>query len=120
MDVPRIEIKNGYVLLDLGLGYVSREKHPVDLIERIGAAFSGAESRKLLIVGEGVDTELTMVGLFDRAKQASELKAQIAFAITHKSSAEKVQFMEDATLLRETRIRFFDTIEQAKEWLGVE
>ncbi len=119
MDAPKIEAQDGYVLVDLGTGYVATHEKPVGLIDLVNAAFAQAGARKVLMTGVDIRGEFSLVDLLDRVKSFSELRAKMAMVITHQGPAENIQFMEDASLLGETKMRFFESVDEAKRWLGV-
>lgn len=120
MDAPTVKIEKGYILVEFPPGYVATDQIPHELYKEIGAACSQAQTSKVLMVAEEVQVELSTGDMFQRGKALEDINASIAVVNKHGLSTDDAKFMESTTALRTSKMKIFETLELAKEWLGVE
>lgn len=70
----------------------------------------------------GVQTkvQLSTMEIFDLGKKVSQLGLKIAIVESHDAPKVDVEFFEQVVTNRGGPMRFFECVDEAKTWLGVE
>ena len=109
----------GYVLVERPVGYeVVLSEQPAMLME-ISTFCNEAGCRKVLIIGPKTKVNLTVADIYALGAEAANLRLQVALVESHDASKEDVSFLETVIWNRGGSIRFFDTEQEAKDWLAI-
>ena len=115
----KVSNQSGYVLVERLQDYeVDLDDLPAMFVE-LANFCKETDCRKVLIAGENVKVNLGVMDIFKLGSQLAKLHLQIAMVESHDASDDDVDFLQNVTLNRGGRIRFFDTQGDAKDWLGV-
>ena len=115
----KVSIQSGYVLVERPQDYqVDLDDLPTMFVE-LSNFCREAHCRKVLIYGDRTKVNLGVMDIFKLGKELAKLHLQIAMVESHDASDDDVDFLENVTLNRGGRIRFFDSERDAKTWLGV-
>lgn len=114
-----MSLQPGYVLVERPLGYeVSLDSHSAE-IQRLADFCSDSDRKKVLITGRDTKVNLEPMDLYDLCREVAQHHLQIAMVEIHNASEEDVFFFQNVSNNRGGPLNFFDTEEEAKEWLGV-
>ncbi len=114
-----ISVQSGYVLVERPQDYeVILNEQPAKLLE-ISAICKEAGCLKVLILGPRTKVRLSTVDIFNLGKAIAELGLKIAVVEVHDASNQDVSFLKDVVANRGGPIQFFDSEQQAKDWLGI-
>lgn len=91
---------------------------PAMLME-VSTICSEAGCRKVLIIGPKTKVNLTVADIYALGAEAAKLHLQVALVESHDASKEDVSFLETVMWNRGSSIRFFDTEQEAKDWLAI-
>ncbi len=115
----RISNQSGYVLVERPQDYEIDLTVLPEMLVELANFCKEADCRKVIIVGEKTKVNLGVMDIFKLGTQLARLHLKIAMVETHDASDDDVDFLENVTLNRGGRIRFFDSQRDAKDWLGV-
>ena len=115
----KMSIQDGYVLVERPEGYeVVANALPAMLME-LSAFCKTSGCQKVLVLGPKTKVHLALMDIYDLGSEIANLHLQIAMVESHDASGEDVSFLENVVANRGGPIRFFDSANEAKEWLGV-
>ena len=115
----KMSIQPGYVLVERPEGYeVGPNEQPAMLIE-LSSFCKAAARQKVLVLGSKTNVNLSQFDILDLGKEIADSNLKIAVAESHNASDQDVEFLETAAKNRGGSIRFFDTQEDAKDWLRI-
>ena len=89
-----------------------------DLLE-LSAACKETGCAKVLIVGPRTKVRLSPFDMLELGKQIAKLDVQMAIVEMHDASNDSVSLLKSVAFNRGSRIRFFDNVEDAKDWLEI-
>jgi len=114
-----LSLQNGYILVERPPDYEVVLSEQPAMFEAISAACEQAGCRKVLIMGSRTKVSLEPFDIFELGKSIAKLQVQLAMVEAHDATTEEVNFLENVAWNRGGEIRFFDTVDAAREWLGV-
>lgn len=115
----RVSIQPGYVLVERPPDFeVIWSEQPALLME-LSAFCEAADCRKVIVLGPRTKVKLSTLEAFDLGQEIAKLGLRIAVVESHDASKEKVEFLENVATNRGGPIQFFDSEQQAKDWLGI-
>ncbi len=114
-----ISIQPGYVLVQHPAEYEVISSEMPALFGRVATACETEGCRKVLVAGPETKVRLSVLGIYDLGEELARLGLKIAFSVQHDASIRDIRFFETVASNRGGDIRFFDSEQQAKDWLGV-
>ena len=115
----RISIQPGYVLVERPPNFeVIWSEQPALLME-LSTFCEASDCRKVIVLGPRTKVKLSTIEAFDLGQEIAKLGLRIAVVELHDASKEKVEFLENVATNRGGPIQFFDSEQQAKDWLGI-
>ena len=115
----KISIQPGYVLIERAKNYQVVWSEQTEALMQISAACEKAGCRKVLVLGPRTKVKLSTQDIFDLGEGIAKLGLQIAVVESHDASIKDVKFLEQVVENRGGPLRFFDSEQGAKEWLGL-
>lgn len=113
-----VSIHTGYVLVERPPDYEVMLHEQRAMLEAISVACEEAGCRNVLITGPKTKVSLAPFDIFELGKDIARLDLRIAIVEAHDASSEEVSFLENVASNRGGEIQFFDTIDDAREWLA--
>jgi len=114
-----ISIHPDYILVERPPGYeVEHSEQPTALLE-LSTACNEAGCKKVLVLGPRTRVSLSAFDILELGKGIAELDLQMAIVERHDMSDDAVSLLETAALNRGGTVRFFDNVEDAKDWLEI-
>ena len=114
-----ISIQAGYVLVESPPNYnVVWEDQP-PMLRAVSAACDKAGARKVLLRGPKTNVKLTPSQVFKLGEEIAKLNLMFAIVQLHDAPREKEELLENTAGNRGSVIQFFDSEQEAKDWLGV-
>ena len=118
-NTSKLSIHSGYILVERPHSYeVILEDQPAELT-RVLATCKKENCRKVLIVGTNTKVRLSEMDIFHLGERIAELRLKIAIVEAHDATEKDVKFLENVVTNRGATIQFFNSVEEAKIWLGV-
>ena len=114
-----ISIRSDYILVERPPDYeVVISEQPNALLE-LSAACNTVGCKKVLIVGPRTKVSLSAFDMLVLGKKIGKLDIQMAIAELHDASTDAVSLLKVVALNHGSKIRFFDNVKDAKDWLEV-
>ncbi len=114
-----ITIHPDHILVERPPDYeVVVSEQPKALLELSGAC-NEAGCKKVLIVGPRTKVSLSAFDIVELGKNIAKLDIQLAIAELHDASTDAMSLLKVVALNRGSKIRFFDNVKDAKDWLEV-
>jgi len=114
-----ISIHPDYIRVERSPGYeVIQSEQPQALLE-LSTACDEAGCKKVLVVGPRTKVSLSAFDIVELGKKIAKLDIRMAIAELHDASTDAVSLLEVVALNRGSKIRFFDNVKDAKDWLEV-
>lgn len=115
----KISTRPGYVVVERPPDYEVVLKEQPAALMAMAAACKEADCRKVLILGPKTKVDLAIVDIYELGQEIAEMHLKIAVVESHNASDADSRFLETVTSNRCAPLRFFDTEEEAKEWLKI-
>jgi hypothetical protein len=115
----RTSIQPGYVLVERPVGYELVLSGELVALMEVSTLCNEADCKKVLILGEKAKVHLTVADFYALGAEAANLHLQIAVVESNDASKENVSFLETVTRNRGGSIQFFETEQEAKDWLAI-
>jgi len=114
-----ISIRPDHILVERPPGYeIVHSDQPKALLE-LSAACNEADCKKVLVVGPRTRVSLSAFDILELGKEIAKLDIRMAIAELHDASTDAVSLLKVVALNRGSKIRFFDNVKDAKDWLEV-
>ena len=114
-----ISLQPGHVLVERSEDSAVVWSQQPAMLREISAFCDEAGCRQVLIVGRQIRVKLSTIDIYELGQAIAKLGMLIAVVELHDASDEDVRFLEDVATSRGGPLRFFDTVQDAKNWLGV-
>ena len=114
-----ISIRPDYVLVERPPGYEVVLSEQASALLELSTACIKAECKKVLILGPRTKMSLTAFDILELGAEIAKLDLQLAIVELHNASDDAVSLLESAAQNRGGAVRFFDGVEDAKDWLGI-
>ncbi len=115
----KMSVQAGYVLVERPEDYEVVANELPAMLTDLSAFCKETNCQKVLVLGPKTKVDLALLDIYDLGSEIANLQLQIAMLESHNASDEDVSFLENVVANRGGPIRFFDTENEAKEWLGV-
>ena len=115
----KISIQPGYVLIERPLGYEVVLSEQAAMLKEVSTFCKEAGCTKVLVLGPKTKVSLTVADIYGFGIEAAKLRLQVAVVESHDASKGDVSFLETVMWNRGSSIRFFDTEQEAKDWLAI-
>ena len=89
-----------------------------DLLE-LSAVSNETGCNKVLVVGPNTKVRLSAFDILELGKRIAKLDIQLAIVEIHDASTDAVSLLKTGVFNRGSKIRFFDNVKDAKDWLEV-
>ena len=119
MDAPdyQISLRSSYVLVERPPGYTVVLSEMPAFLRDLSAFCEEARCRKVLLLGPETRVGLSTVDLYDLGEDIARARLKIAIVESHDASDDDEYFLETVVLNRGSPLQFFQTEEDAKDWL---
>lgn len=115
-----ISIERDYILVERQPNYEVIPSEQSSRLLEISSVCEQTGFFKVLVTGPHTKVHLSTMDIYALGEQMSRLGMQIAIVETHDASSDDVKLLENVASNRGRPVQFFDTIQEAKDWLGVE
>ena len=122
LNIPdyKISTARSYILVERSRDYEVVWSEQPAMLRELAAFCDEVGCRQVLIVGRQIRVKLSTIEIYDLGQAIAKLGLLIAVVELHDASGEDVRFLEDVATSRGGPLRFFDTEQDATNWLGVE
>ena len=113
-----ISVRHDYVLVERPQNFsVVIDEQPA-LLSELSAACKRADTRNVLILGPKTKVSLSVLDIFELGIEIADSRLRIALVEEHDATSEDLEFLENVVWNRGGVIRFFDSKDEAEDWLG--
>lgn len=113
-----ISVQHDYVLVERPEDFeVVLDEQPA-LFEELTAACKQADTQNVLILGPKTKVSLSVLDIFELGSEIANSRLRIAIVEDHDATSEELEFLENVAWNRGGLIRFFDSKDEAEDWLA--
>ena len=115
-----VTVQPDHILVERPPGYEVVAQDLPQAMEALTALCEEAGCDKVLVVGPSTRVNLSAFDLFDLGKAIAKLKIRMAIAELHDATDDATGLLKVAALNRGSKVRFFDNVQDARDWLGID
>lgn len=114
-----ISIEFGYLRVERKANLEVVLDEQSEMLRAILAACRDADCHKVLLCGPRTSVNLSTMDILELGNEIANTRLQIAVVESHNATADDVAFLENVAWNRGGMIRFFDSEDDARGWLGI-
>ena len=115
----KMSAQPGYVLVERSPDFEVDLDGQREILADMSDFCEAADCRKVLIVGPKTTVKLSLLDIYELGEEIAKLHLQIAVAESHDASSDDEEFLETVVFNRGGPIQFFESENEARDWLRV-